>query len=269
MEELIFLNRVRVKDKVPWRSIFYGEGLFETFRWYRKRPRYLEKHLDRLREGSKILNIPYPGNQNIKDNILTAIETSGLNDAYVKVCILSEGDTTFYKNAEKSSILLIVKQYTQPRETVSVCVSSIKRYGESVLLKIKTLNYLENILAKREALERGFDDSIFLNSNEELTESSSSNIFWTRGKALFTPSVDCGLLPGITRELVIEAARDLGFQINERRYKLLYLLNSDFAFLTNALNGMVYVDKINEQEMPPVKKDFKLIKEALNKKLDW
>ena len=102
-----------------------------------------------------------------------------------------------------------------------------------------------------------------------MAEATSSNIFWIRGKGLFTPSIESGILPGITRSLVLEVASGLGYEINERKFRLPYLLNSDFAFLTNSLTSAIYISKINEQIMPDVPHQFIELKQKLFEGLDW
>ena len=193
----------------------------------------------------------------------------GVDDAYVKICLLSSGKNIFYHKPEASSLLIVVGEYRGTKDQVSICVSTRKRSSTSTLLRIKTLNYLENVLSRREAVDKDFDDAIFLNSNDEVAEATSSNIFWVRGKGIFTPSIECGILPGITRELVLEVASELGYELNERKFRLPYLLNSDFAFLTNSLIGAIYISKINDQIMPNTPVQFVEYKEKLFERLGW
>ncbi|MGH7884452.1 MAG: aminotransferase class IV [Thermodesulfobacteriota bacterium] len=269
MSEFIFLDgKVIDKSFLP-RALFYGEGVFETFRWKGKPPVFLEKHFERLSSGAKLFDIPFPEITLLFERIYEAVKKSRIHDAYVKLCLIAEGETSFYKMPQKSSILVLVKKHTAPKEEFSLCVSKLKRNQFSPLHMVKSFNYMENILSKREALDKQFDDAIFLNINDEIVETSSCNIFWVRGKALFTPSINCGLLPGITRNAVLSIAPDLGYEINERKFKLPYLLNSDFAFLTNASAGVIYVNKINNQVMPKINAHYKQLKDSLTQKLDW
>lgn len=269
MKDFIFLDGEIFKNKMPLRSLFYGEGAFETVRWKSVKPRYLDDHIKRLKKGAELLEIPFPSEEEIIERTSNCVLRSRIKDAYVKICLLSKGGNVFYSTPSSSSLLVVVGEYRGAKDQVSVCVTSFKRSRSSSLLRVKTLNYLENILSRREAIKRGFDDAVFLNDNDELAEATSSNVFWVRGKAIFTPSVDCGILPGITRGLVLKIAAELGYEVNERKFRLSYLLNSDFAFLTNSLVGTIYVNKINEQKMPKPSVQYSELKSLLIDRLMW
>lgn len=269
MTSFIYLNGNRVKTDFPLRPVFYGDGVFETFRCKGDLPVYLNKHLDRLKHGADLLSIPYPQTNSIIEYISTAYQNSGIQDANLKICLLPVGDNIFYEKPSDVSILISVRQIDNTACNYSICLSSHKRNQNSVLNTVKSMNYLEKILARREAIEKGFDDAVVVNLNNEITETSSSNIFWIRGKGLYTPSVNCGLLPGITREVVIDLMKELGYQINERRFGLSYMLNSDFVFLTNSITGTIFVNRINDLKMPESDENYKKIKEALREKLEW
>lgn len=268
MDELILIDGNIVKEPLT-RSLFFGEGVFETFRWNNQLPSHFNKHLERLRNGSELLRIPIPARETILKQIDYAVSLSDTNDLYIKLALISKGDRIFFKTPDESSLLVMTRDYIQSRDIVSICVLSHKRNPESILIRHKTFNYLENIIGRREAIEKGYDEGLFLNTNDDLTEATSSNIFWARGKDLFTPAAESGLLPGITREIIIEIAKNLGYKINARKFDLSYLLNSDFAFLTNSLIGMNYIEKVNKQVMPQINKNYINIREELFIKLGW
>lgn len=269
MTSIIYLNGTRVNIDFPLRTIFYGDGVFETFRCKGKLPVYLEKHIERLRQGADLLSIPFPQQDQLIENIDKTYRDAGLEDANLKVCLLPEGENIFYKKPEDVSILVSIREIVQTPDVYSICLSSHKRNQNSVLNHVKSINYLEKVLARREALDKGFDDAVFANLNNEITETSSSNIFWVRGKGLYTPSVNCGLLPGITRDIVIDIMRDLGYQINERRFGLSYMLNSDFVFITNSISGIIFVNRINELKMPEPDVNYEKLKKVLYNRLQW
>ncbi len=269
MNEIYYLNGTKVNIDFPLRAAFYGDGVFETFRCRGGLPIHINRHIARLEKGAGLLSIPVPERTNIVEQIGTAYAESDIEDAYMKVCLLPEGDMTYYKKPSSSSLLIVVRGCQTSEDPLSVCVSSYKRSRHSVLSTVKTLNYVENILVKREAIERGYDDAILLNDNGEITEASSFNVFWIRGKGVYTPSVQCGLLPGITRELMLDVLEELGYQINERRFGLSYMLNSDFVFLTNSVSGIKFVKTINDLQMPDMDDKFSDIKTSLFKKMGW
>ena len=268
MEDLILIDGNQVTEPLT-RSLFYGEGLFETFRWKGKKPENLSSHINRLKEGSELLKIPFPDKSYIIEKIEEAVNLYSAGDLYVKIALISKGDRIFFKNPDESALLVMTRKFLDAEENVSVCVATQRRNQDSLLLKFKTFNYLENIISRREAIEKGFDDAIFLNTSNDLTEATSSNIFWVRGMDLFTPAVESGLLPGITRDIVLSIAGDLGYKINCRKFDLSYLLNSDFAFLTNSLRGTAYINRVNKQMMPPKPESYEKIKNRLLESLNW
>lgn len=271
MDALTFIDG-RKADKLPPRSLFYGEGLFETFRWHGKRPEHVSSHISRLRDSSRVFKIPFPYSEDhVIDRVKKAVaESGGLSgDFYVKIALVSKGTSVFFETPSGSSLLVITKPYTQPGENVSVCVASQRRNQSSVLLQHKTFNYMENIVSRREAVDRGFDDAVFLNTNGDLTEATSSNLFWVKEKDLFTPAVEAGLLPGITRGIALNVAKTLNYKIHRGNFTLSSLLSSDFAFLTNSLRGMSLISKVDEQVISSRLEGYAEIKNALLGKLKW
>lgn len=268
MDELIFIDGNKINEPLT-RSLFFGEGVFETFRWKNQTPRHFNRHIERLRKGSELLRIPIPSNEEILRQVKEAVNKSESDDLYVKIALISKGDRIFFKNPDESSLLVMTREYIKSKEIVSVCVISQKRNPESKLIRHKTFNYLENIIGRREAIEKGYDEGLFLNTNDDLTEATASNLFWVRGKDLFTPATESGILPGITREILLETTERMGYKINARKFDLSYLLNSDFAFLTNSLIGMSYIEKVNKQTMPNISRHYDEIRQNLFSELGW
>ena len=268
MKEYIFIDGEPFKEAFPLRSLFYGEGLFETLRWKGGFPIFWNKHIERMKKGAGVLGIPFPGDKAVKEGVENAILDSQITDAYVKICLLSHGTTVFYENPDGHSLLVIMREYKHTLEPVRAHVSSFRRSSTSPILKLKSLNYLGNVLARREARGLGFDEAIFLNDKVELTEASVSNIFWLKDGILFTPSVDCGLLPGVIRGVVIELAREMGMEVMECRHNLDTLLSSDASFITNSLIGAIAISYVNDFRLSD-SKDFERIRTALIDGLGW
>ncbi len=244
------MNGERIRDELPLRALSYGEGTFETFRFNSTLPVLFNNHIERMREGAELLGIPILEKQYISDLVSSAISESGISDAYVKVCLLSEGNTPFYEYAEKAGVLVIVKEYSVSPEPVKARLCSFRRNSDSPLIRIKSLNYLENILARRQATASGCDEALFLNERNEIAEGSASNVFWVKDSVLFTPSIDCGVLPGVTRSLLVDYASEIGFELREGRYLLQELIESEFAFFTNALTGLRQIKSVNHTNLP-------------------
>ena len=269
VNEYIYINGYRVENSLPLRTLFFGEGLFETFRYRNRLPALIDKHLERMETGAKLLSVPFPKKEYIKELLENAVLESGLKDAYVKICLLSQGESVFYKTAVKSQLLVIVKEYMPPRQSVKVEISSFRRVSESPLHGVKSLNYLENILSRREASDSGLDESLFLNERDEVTECSASNIFWLKGNTLFTPSIECGLLCGTTRALILNFVHDYGINPVEGNLTLNDLKDADFVFITNSLIGCIPVTELEGYSINSVNNNFDKIRKALLQKLKW
>lgn len=267
--EIIFLDGEPLKEKIPLRSLLYGEGVFETFRWKGSPPVYLDKHIDRMEIGSEFLSIPFPGKRRIKTAVEEAVKTSKIADAYVKVCLLSSGGMKFHERAKEGCVLVIVREYEPQKENMRAHVVQMRRTSSSPLLRVKSVNYLENVLARREAMEKCYDEAIFLNERGEVTEGSSTNIFWVKKEVLHTPAVECGLLPGITREALISLAPKMGLNVVEGRFRLDEVISSDCVFLTNSLVGMVALTCVDKTDVKLDEKMFAKLRIALFKKLRW
>lgn len=263
------MNGKRIPDDLPLRTLYYGEGVFETFRFKSEMPLFFDRHVERMKKGAELLGIPLPDENHIVDMVSSAVTKSGLSDMYVKVCLVSEGNSLFYQNADESSVLIVLKDYSTENKPIKTRICSFSRNSQSPLLRIKSLNYLENILARREAIYSGYDESLFLNERGEITEGSASNIFWVRNGILFTPSIDCGVLPGIVRSILIEHASEAGLEVSEGRFDLNALLDAECAFFTNSLAGFREIARINETSMQVDNPHLSTIKRMLFGLLKW
>ena len=248
MEELFFLDGKRLEGLPALRALFYGEGVFETFRWKNSPPVFLSMHLERMSRGAEFLGIPAPAEKQVRLLIEDAVEKAGGDDLHVKACLLGEGDTVFHSRPRAASLLVSARARAEGPEAVSLWVCGERRSPRNRLFSHKTLNYLGSVLAKREAREKGFDEALFLDTDGRVAETSCHNVFWVKGEKLFTPSSECPILPGVTREIVLRSAERLGYEPVCGGFPLEELLSSDYAFLTNAVAGIVYVSGVNGEE---------------------
>ena len=252
MDQVILINGEIFEDKRFVRTLMYGEGVFETFRFNGDLPSRIKKHYARLVEGARLLRIPEISYDDFVYYIKKAVEKLDQKDLYVKVILLSEGNTDYPLIPYKSNIMVVVNPFKPfSKEKISLTLSPFRVHSSNPLLRVKTTNFAERIVAKRYARDKDYDDAIFLNENGEITETTSANIFWIKGRFMYTPSVDCGLLPGITREAVISEAKKQGFNVVEGRFYLEDIKDADLIFVTNALNGIIRVgnfDFITQEE---------------------
>lgn len=276
-EPLVYLNgafvplswaRVSVLDN----GFLYGDGLFETMRSYRGKVPALDRHLRRLRTGLDALRIPLPKElDGMPELIREVLRANSLLDADARLRLTvtsGEGTGTPRFSRESPPTVLITAFMLPPadpaefesgyRAMISV---RIRRNHLSPISTLKSLNYLESLLAKAEAREREVEECILLNAAGYVAEGSTSNVFLVKGGRLITPSSDSGILPGITREVLIEIASRMGIPSDERWVRPKELFAADECFLTNSiieLMPLVEVDgrRIGEGRPGPLTREL-------------
>jgi len=233
-------------------GFLYGYGLFETMRAYGGRVFRLDRHLDRLAGSAERLGIPVE-TPALKDAIVETIRASELGDARARLTVsIGEGGTVpDPASCGKPTVLVVAGQY-QPfpdevyQKGFRAVVSSARRNSQSPLSGMKSLNFLESMLARQEARAAGVDEAILLNERGLLTEASMSNLFLVTAGVVRTPDLSCGVLPGIAREAVLELALEA---IQMDSLQLDDLRQADEAFLTNSV---MEVMPLTEVEGKPV-----------------
>ena len=258
----VFLHDRFVREEEALISVFdhgflYGDGVYETIRSYGARIFMLDQHLSRLYRSAEAigLDIPIPRAEwpallhEAMDRNKVGHERA---DAYLRVTISrGEGDIGLDPAlCKRPTVVIMAKQLTpQPekhyREGVSLTIARTKRnLPEALSPHIKATNFLNNILAKREAIAAGTFDSILLNWRDELAECTVSNLFFFKEKTLCTPALECGILDGITRNIALRLAAEAGFDPQEGRYAVSDLVHADEAFLTNTSMEIMPVTRI-------------------------
>lgn len=252
-----FVRRDEALVSVFDHGFLYGDGVYETIRSYGPRIFMRDQHLNRLyRSAEGIgLEIPIPR----KDWPALLHEAMIRNDvgheradAYLRITISrGEGDIGLDPALCKRPTVVIMAKPLTPlperlyREGVSLTVARTKRnLPEALSPHIKATNFLNNILAKREALAAGTFDSLLLNWRDEVTECTVSNIFFVTGGRLCTPALECGILDGITRNVVLQLAAEAGFETQEGHYTLSHLALAVECFLTNTSMEIMPVARI-------------------------
>ena len=270
MKEHIYIDGDRVNSLLPLRSLFYGEGVFESFRYRGKMPLLIDEHFHRMKKGADLLKIPCPSDEYLFDLLNKVVLDSEIDDAYVKICLLAEGDSAFYRNADSSQVLVIIKEYVSAAgKSIKLTVNSFATQSGGPLKAIKSMNYLENVIARREALDLGFDEALFLNEREEIVECSASNIFWFKEGKFYTPKDECGCLPGTTRNLIVDLIGRINMRIESGRYLLADLLDSEFAFVTNSLIGCIPVSEIDGSSFNINHDLLSMVDDVLFERLGW
>lgn len=246
MNEIVYLNgslipRSQAGISVLDYGFLYGFGLFETMRAYEGQVFRLDSHLNRLARSAKILGLPI-GVTDLGDAVMATIQANQLGDARIRITVsIGEGSIVpDPSTCKQPTVLILAGDYHPYLEQIyqkgfRAVVSSIRRNSGSPLSRLKSVNYLENMLAKQEARAVGVDEALCLNEKGLLTEASMSNIFLVYDGVLRTPGEESGILPGVTRGVVLELASRLGISTLEHDVRLDEIAEAQEAFLTNSL----------------------------------
>lgn len=253
-----YLNHALVLDddakiSITDRGFMLADGIFETLLWHKKHILFLEEHWQRLQQAANIIHLNLPLSiSEFEKAANDLIIANGLfnKDAAIRLTITRGKSTRGIPIPADSQPTFVITVSELPKETksnFSLFISSIKRNVHSPLSKIKSTNYLENILARDEALKNGADEAIFFNTDDNLACASVGNIFIVCGDQIYTPRLEDGILPGITRKTVIELCHHLNLDIKETAIDLETLNNATEAFITNSLMGIKSISSINHR----------------------
>lgn len=252
MKETIFLNNGFLplqegKVSVSSPGFLHGLGLFETMRANQGEIAYLDKHLERIKYSSKFIQLPFDYSiEKLKKIIKQAVRINGFKDAYLRL--------TISKAECGVDVLVVVKKYhpysvQKYKRGFSVKISSLRQDENSLLARIKTTNRILYETSFKEAKNKGFDEAFILNNRGYITEASRSNIFLVQGKEIFTPSLECGCLAGITRQAILSLAKKNKLKVYESSLTIQDLLGADEAFLTNSLIGIMPLASIEKNKI--------------------
>ncbi len=239
-------------------GFLYGDGLFETLRSYKGNIFAFDLHLNRLL--SSLIELKYNTSNLTKEFI--KLETEKLifknnlqkEDAYIKIIVFRNGYKEKFKFdfVSKPNLVIIVKNFYPYIEQLyfegfKIIQSSIKRvpYNNN-LYRHKTLNYFENIYAKNEAYSLSANEALFLTKDKVVLECCTSNIFYVKNGAVFTPQLTLNILPGITREIVIDLCKRNKINVYQRKIHYYNLIEADEVFITNSLIEIMPVKSIDK-----------------------
>ncbi len=251
-----FLPKAEAKVSVFDHGLLYGDGVFEGIRSYNGRVFKLDEHLERLYDSAKsiMLQIPIPI-ETMKEAVLETLRRNHLREGYIRL-IVTRGVGDLGLDPDKCpnpTIIIIADKITlYPQKFyengLDIVTASVRRnYPEAINPRIKSLNYLNNILAKIEGKQAGTEEVLMLNAEGYVVECSGDNIFWVKKRVLGTPPVHIGILEGVTRNSVIALARDSGMQVEERVFTRHDLYIADECFLTGTAAEVIPVVTIDRR----------------------
>jgi branched-chain amino acid aminotransferase len=235
------------------RGLLLADGLFETLRAYDGRPFRLEAHLARLAAGAAVLGLPLPPAGEIAAAAKSVLQANDLLSGSLRITVTrGRGPRGLLPptSAEPTLMITAAPLPSSLPEAMSARVVGLRRNEHSPLSRLKSLAYLDNILALREADAAGCDEAILLNTAGRIASGSRSNLFLVLDGALVTVPVSEGVLPGIARQTVLELAQQHGLLAKEAALPASALTEASEAFLTNSLIEVIALDRIDGRALP-------------------
>ncbi len=240
------------------RGFLLGDGLFETMRVAGGKPFRLAQHLERLSRGADFLKIRIPFTpKEIQKLAAQLIEKNQLPDSILRIMLTRGAGERGYsiKGADKPTLAMTLHSLppVNPDEPPqwSLVTSSFRIPAGDVLATFKSASKLLNVLARAEAEDRGADEALLLNTNGEVAETAGGNVFWVYNDKICTVPTGRGVLPGITRAVVLEICQALGFETNKRVIKPEHLRNAAGFFVTQSALGIVPVVSFDGEPVAP------------------
>jgi branched-chain amino acid aminotransferase len=235
------------------RGLLYGDGVFESLRTYQGAPFQLEEHIKRLLNGLKSLRIRAPlSAAQLKAAVLKTLAANRSKESYIRIMITrgpakSHGLDPKNVVGKPTVIIMVEEQKPYPKNIFSqgwkAIISSLIR-PEVPTSRIKSLNYLNNVLARMEAGKASADEALMLDAKGNVVEGTISNLFMVKFGTLYTPPADAPILPGLTRNLVIKLAKQSAFRVVEKAINPRELYTADECFITFTGAGIVPISRI-------------------------
>ncbi len=251
-----FIPLAEASVPVSDRAFLYGDGLFETLRVYKGCPFYGKEHLLRLQEGAAALSLTCKGSLEEMAAILKeTIRINKIEEGFLRVTLSrGTGKRGLYPAGCHEPLLVVMpftsipyKEQDYEEGFKGIIVESTRRNSFSPFSRLKSLNYLDNIIAKMETQDKGADEGLLLNISGELACGTVTNLFMVKGKEIYTPGLSSGVLKGVTRQIVLRLARDNNHAVKEEPFFIRDLTEAHEAFLTNSLLELMPLISIDNQ----------------------
>jgi 4-amino-4-deoxychorismate lyase len=221
-------------------ALMRGRAAFETIRVYHGAPFKLAEHLERLAASAERIGLPDVNRLELEELARQALDASDAPDAVLRL---------FWTPAPVALALVseLADHYEALRERGQRLISlrGIRADEPWLLPGVKSTSYAVNIAAEDEAKRRGADDAVFVDAEGTVLEGPTTNVWWRRGRTLFTPSLDLGILAGVTRATMLELADDLGYDVAEGQYRLAELAGAEEAFTSSSVREVMPVTELD------------------------
>ena len=249
-----FVNKEDAKISVYDHGLLYGDGVFEGIRSYAGQVFRLTEHVDRLFESARAIHLVIPmTRQEVAQAIIDTLAVNNFTDAYIRA-IVTRGAGSLGLDPRKTTdpqVIIITDTISlYPEEFYEnglaiITAGTIRKHPAALSPRIKSLNYLNNIMAKIEGTNAGCLEALMLNHAGYVAECTGDNIFIVKKGVVHTPSIDAGILDGITRGAVIDLATEKGLAVVERTMERHDILTADECFLTGTAAEVIPVTKLD------------------------
>ena len=251
-----FLSEADAVVPVNDRGLMYGDGLFETLRVVNGRPFRMAQHLERMTRGADFLKIKPPFTpRELEQFARQLIEQNQMPDAILRVTLTRGPGTRGYtpNGDNKPTVVMTLHAAPSLEKAVewSLVTSSFRIPASDALSSFKTTSKVLHVMARAEAAEKGADEALLINTNGEVAEAASGNLFWVYDDKICTTPTGRGVLPGITRAIVLEICQGLGLPTNKRVIKPEALRNSQGIFVTQSAFGIVPIVSFDGESVTP------------------
>ncbi len=259
----VFISGKLVDEKDAVVSVFdhgllYGDGVFEGIRAYNGRVFLLDEHVERLYDSAKAIALHIPmSKKEMAQAVVDTCKANNLFDGYIRL-VVTRGKGTLGLNpylCDKAEVIIIAaKIQLYPQELYEtglriITVGTIRNHPEAINPRIKSLNYLNNVMAKIEAINAGCMECIMLNHKGEVAEASGDNIFVVKNGVLSTPPSTSCALEGLTRNKVMQIAREAGYEVREAVMARYDLYVADEVFLTGTAAEIISVVDVDKRSI--------------------
>lgn len=263
MEPKVYINgklypKDEAKISVFDHGLLYGDGVFEGIRCYNGNVFKFSEHIDRLYDSARAISMEIQLTKDeLKDAVINTLKANNLKDSYIRLVVTRGvgklGLNPF--NCTKPQIIIItdfIQLYSKElyeKGLNAIIVSTIRNHSNALNPNIKSLNYLNNILAKIECINAGATEGIMLNKDGYVAEGTGDNIFIVKNNEVLTPHTSAGILIGITRNVVMELAKEAGMTVREEQLTQNDLYNADECFLTGTAAEIIPVVNLDGRKI--------------------
>lgn len=243
------VTKSNAKISVFDNSLFYADGLFETFMAFGDNIIFLKDHLKRLKKGADLINLKIPVSDKTLEKWLT--RANDANRAPIKKIRLTitAGESSFWAGKPgRPRVIIIVTDYKMPTAPFRLTVSPYRIDQASPFRNVKTLSFIIEMTSRKQAYSSKYDDAILLSRDGYIAETTSANIFWVKKGTLYTPPLEAGCLEGMIRKHIIEIAGLNNIPIVEKSSRLSTFLKADEIFVSSSLKLIIPVTAITHNK---------------------